>query len=341
MPGHEMLSHPSGARAPWAAAGQAGFDERQFLALLDNLPLIVWMHDENGEQTFVNQTFCHYFGVRRAEMRAQRWKMLMHPDDARAYAEAFQAAVAERREFRGEVRVRDHAGEWRWLESWARPVLDDGGRYRGHLGTSADITDRKTVETERDILTRELSHRIKNVHAVVQSVARQTVRHSGPDFLEQFEQRIHALARAQDHLVTAGANGIDLERLIRTQLGHCGDLLGSRITLDGPSLPLAGAAAEPLAMAFHELSTNAAKYGAISDPRGTVAIRWSCDGDTVTLEWTERGGPPVAAPLRVGFGSKIIGPVLEQRLDGAVAVEFAAEGLSWRLTCPRGALIAG
>jgi PAS domain S-box-containing protein len=117
-----------------------------FHSLADQLPLIVWQHDVASSQDWVNETFCRFFGVTRDAMRGDRWQALLHPDDAPAYNEAFAAAVAERRSFHAEVRVRRADGEWRWMESWGQPRLAADGDYLGHVGTSADVTDRKAAE---------------------------------------------------------------------------------------------------------------------------------------------------------------------------------------------------
>ncbi|MEZ5379548.1 MAG: SpoIIE family protein phosphatase [Acidimicrobiales bacterium] len=121
------------------------FDQAS-LRLIDQLPLVVWVHDATGAQVFVNQTFCDYFGVTRDEMRDDRWSLLTHPDDGTAYADDFAEAVAQQRPFHHEVRVRRGDGEWRWLESWGTPRFDADGSYQGHIGTSADITDRRSAE---------------------------------------------------------------------------------------------------------------------------------------------------------------------------------------------------
>jgi PAS domain S-box-containing protein len=122
--------------------------EERFRTLADELPVMVWLHDAERHLEYVNRTYVEYFGVRREDMIADRWQALVHPDDAPRYAAGFEEAVRGRRLFHAEVRVRDDHGEWRWLESWARPRFGPDGTYLGHLGTSADITDRKRTEAE-------------------------------------------------------------------------------------------------------------------------------------------------------------------------------------------------
>lgn len=123
--------------------------EIRFQEMVDGLPLIVWTHDAAGQQELVNLTFCEFFGVSREEMRGGRWQMLMHPEDADDYTREFFNCVEERRPFHAEVRVKRADGQWRNIESWARPRFGPGGEFRGFVGTSADITDRKESEEAR------------------------------------------------------------------------------------------------------------------------------------------------------------------------------------------------
>lgn len=120
--------------------------ESHFREMSDGLPLIVWVHGAGGEQEFVNKTFCEFFGVDRDDMKGGRWQMLMHPDEASEYSEEFLRCVREQRPFQGEVRVENHAGEWRWLASWGKPRFDAAGEFCGLVGTSADVTERRNLE---------------------------------------------------------------------------------------------------------------------------------------------------------------------------------------------------
>jgi PAS domain S-box-containing protein len=148
--------------------------EERFRAMADGLPLIVWLHDADGAQQFVNRTFLEYFGVEEAEMKGGRWKLLMHPDDGPAYAEEFAACVRERRPFHAEVRVRNASGEWRNLESWGRPRWSAAGDFLGFVGTSADVTARRRMEQalrdadrHKDEFLAMLGHELRNPLAVI------------------------------------------------------------------------------------------------------------------------------------------------------------------------------
>jgi two-component sensor histidine kinase len=127
---------------------------------------------------------------------------------------------------------------------------------------------------------------------------------------------------------------VEIKDLVRAQLAHFADLIGSRIVVDGPKLRLKAAGAQALGLALHELATNAGKYGALSNDKGCVDIRWGTDGDTLTMNWTERGGPPVTTPKRCGFGTIVMEVMTARSVDGDVRLDYATSGLIWRLTCP-------
>jgi PAS domain S-box-containing protein len=134
--------------------------EGRFREMADNLPLIVWIHDDQGNLEFVNQTYCEYFGLRREDMHTDRWQVLVHPDDAPSYVNEFLACVRERRPFHAECRVRRADGEWRWTEAWGRVRLGLSGAFLGHIGTSADITERKEAEAR----LRESEQRFRGIY---------------------------------------------------------------------------------------------------------------------------------------------------------------------------------
>jgi PAS domain S-box-containing protein len=153
-----------------AREASAAHGEDLFAEMANGLPLIVWVHDSAGEQVMVNDTFCDFFGVTRAEMKGGRWQVLMHPDDAEAYAREFFSCVHVRRPFHGFVRVRRADGAWRWLESWARPRFSETGEFRGMVGTSADITDRKASEDALQAANRQIADQHAQLEAVYRAL---------------------------------------------------------------------------------------------------------------------------------------------------------------------------
>ena len=147
-------------------------------------------------------------------------------------------------------------------------------------------------------------------------------------------ERIQALSANQDLLVRNAWHGVEIEDLVCAQIAPFADLIGSRIVVDGPKLRLNPASAQAIGLALHELTTNAGKYGALSTDTGRVDISWGSDGDTFTLSWTERDGPPVSPPERCGFGTVVMQTMTERSVDGTVDLDYAPSGVTWRLTCP-------
>jgi PAS domain S-box-containing protein len=196
-----------------------------------------------------------------------------------------------------------------------------------------EITERKRAEELQSLLMREINHRTKNMLSVVQSIARQTAASDTAEFIKRFSARIQALSANQDLLIKSDWRGVDLEDLVRAQLGPFADLIGARITVQGPKVRLAAAAAQSVGMALHELATNAGKYGALSAERGCIDIDWRLDGGEFSIGWTERDGPGVVPPKRHGFGSTVISTVVKASVDGEVELHYASTGLTWRLKC--------
>lgn len=207
-----------------------------------------------------------------------------------------------------------------------------------------DFSERQKQEDRIKVLMSEVNHRSKNMLSLIQVMARQTVKTQPEDFLDIFGQRVRALSASQDLLVKGEWKAVQLGELIRSQLAHFGDEHGGRLTLDGPLLLINAPSSQSLGMAVHELATNAAKFGALSNDSGRVAIRWSVQSDVTgqpqfAMTWTESGGPAVGKPARRGFGSTVIDNMLRMSLGGEVEVDFAQTGLVWRMSCPAAGLI--
>jgi PAS domain S-box-containing protein len=319
--------------------------EARFRAMADNLPLNVWTHDATGQQEFVNQTFCDYFGVTREEMRSDRWQTLIEPESGAAYAAEFAACVRARRPFHAEVQVRRADGEWRWMESWANPHFGEDGEFLGHIGTSVDVTERRRQEEQLSLLTLELHHRCKNLLSLVQSVARLTAARTPETFLRDFEHRLCAIAVAQDLLLGQSWKDVLLADLVRSQVAHLGEIGDERVALAGPPVAINAQAAQTLAMALHELATNATKYGALSGAKGRVTITWElapapmADESRLALSWVESDGPRVIPPSRQGFGTTVLDTLMRAAFQCTVDYRFEAEGVVWRLDCSASKLV--
>ncbi len=239
----------------------------------------------------------------------------------------------------GEFRIAD-GGAPRWYDMHIEPLRDVTGAIVGLTGAAVDVTARKAGEAHLRELMRELTHRSKNLLAVIQAMARQTAHHTGriDEFLEQFSARLQALAASHDLLVQESWYGASLSELVHSQLGQYLDRERPQLTAEGPSFLLKPEAAQSLGLALHELATNAARYGALSNPAGRVAVNWRrlppSDGSGVEVLWAETGGPVVTAPERRGFGRLVIERNLSRSLDADVKLTFGAEGVQCRIIIP-------
>jgi two-component sensor histidine kinase len=220
------------------------------------------------------------------------------------------------------------------------PVRNTAGEIAGVAGVLVDITRRKEDEAHLRLLLRELTHRSKNLLAVIQAMARQTARHAGSieGFLRQFAGRLQSLAAAHDLLVRESWHGASVEELVRAQLAAFFDRESGRIELKGPVIVLKPEAAQNLGLALHELAGNAARFGALSVAEGKVAIHWTrvhgSDGDSLVLEWHEQFGPAVKARRKKGFGSMVLERNLGHALDAEVKLDFDKQGLRCRIVIP-------
>jgi two-component sensor histidine kinase len=224
----------------------------------------------------------------------------------------------------------------------ASPLSDKLDGCVGCILTLTEITDRKRAETQQTMLIAELNHRVKNILAIVQSVAWQTLsaNQSPAEFKRAFDGRLRALSLAHDILTQGRWGQVDFEQLVERSLApyHAGDR-GMRAQWSGSRLSLPPNMVVPLSMVLHELSTNAAKYGAFSVEHGRVSIAWRADGGKVRFTWIETNGPPVEGEIKEGFGSRLISRVVSHDLDGAASLEFRREGFRCTLTFPLPQLI--
>jgi PAS domain S-box-containing protein len=247
-----------------------------------------------------------------------------------------EAQIAGDGGWSGELTHTTRDGRTIVVESRYVRVCYDGETETYVLESNRDITERKAHEEHVRLLVREVNHRAKNMLSVVDAIAHQTAANSPEDFVERFSERVRALSANQDLLVRNEWKGIDIDELVRSQLAHFADLVGSRITAHGAHLRVNATSAQAIGLALHELATNAAKYGALSTHGGRVEICWEASDETFTMSWTEREGPPVSAPKRRGFGTTVVERMAVRSLGGAVDLDYAPSGLTWRLTCPAG-----
>jgi two-component sensor histidine kinase len=266
----------------------------------------------------------------------------VHPEDRADHVRAVETAIATGGLLETEFRTLLPDGSVRWLMILGRAEHDDQGQPIRMAGVSMDISQRKRSEDRQRMLLDELNHRVKNTLASVQSIALQTGRtaETAEEFESAFLARINALARVHDLLTKVAWEGASLADIIAQTLApYDGRALpAGRAGVSGPDVRLGPNAAVTLAMAFHELATNAAKYGALSNDSGRIEIGWrierGAEGELLEINWSEAGGPPISPPKRRGFGTQFLQRALAREFDGRVNLRFTAPGLNCRMRLP-------
>jgi PAS domain S-box-containing protein len=214
------------------------------------------------------------------------------------------------------------------------PLRDQTGKVIGVVGVSTDVTDREKRAQHMEFIMRELSHRSKNLLTVIQSIARQTAKQSADfgEFQRAFDSRLQSLAALHDLLIQHNWEGASIAEVVASQLKPFANR--DRVKADGADVLLKPDVAQIFAMAFHELATNATKYGALSGEGGCVAVRWQVIDGKILIEWREHGGPSVTAPQREGFGSTVLKRVASHVPQAKIEYVFEPAGVVWRLEAP-------
>ncbi len=260
----------------------------------------------------------------------------LHPDDAKRVAAAFDAAMDPTARALYDVEYRTigkEDGRLRWVAAKGRGIFDDAGRCVRVIGTALDITVRKQAEEHMRLMVNELNHRVKNTLATVQGIATQTLNRSEipAEVRETLTARLIALARAHDVLTNEKWAGAEVREMAEAAAAPYRGVDSSPFRLEGPRIQAPPNTAIALALVFHELATNAAKYGALSAPGGQVQMTWSAspspEGRRLHLVWREVGGPPVSPPKRTGFGTRLIKRGLAAELGGSVDLDYRPDGL--------------
>ena len=264
-----------------------------------------------------------------------------HPADMDHMWERVSKALDPEGDGRYEVeyRVKQPDGTWRWLSAWGLVEFDGQGPGRKPVaiaGASRDLTELKRAEELQRLLVNELNHRVKNTLATVQSLVVQTLRGAVDlgSARRVIDARIVALAGAHDLLTSRSWSGADVTEVVARALKP---FAGGRFVIDGPSFDLSPKQTLALSLALHELATNAAKHGALSQPGGCVTLCWDQRDGELHLNWRESGGPAVVAPTRRGFGSRLLEEALVHDLGGSTSLSFAPDGVQCSITAALGA----
>jgi PAS domain S-box len=283
-----------------------------------------------------DQGQCDIFGVSFGGFvpTAKNVQALICPDDLPILLSALENVTADSKTFQMEFRAHRSNGEVRWCIGVAAASFDDEDRLVRISGVTVDITDRKRDEQRQILLAEEVDHRARNVVAVIQAIMRLTHSATIGGYVAALDGRIRALSTAHKLLAKSRWEGADLRRLVDEEIAPYRSRDQKRVNVEGPEMLLPPAIAQTIALALHELVTNAAKYGAFSTEPGRIEIAWKIEGGELTLSWTESGGPTVAAPKRGGYGTRVIKGGIEGQLGGKTNFEWRPEGLRCTLSLP-------
>jgi len=316
--------------------------ETRFRSVFNNTAVGMAAVGLDGRWLMANARVSDITGYSHDELLKMTTSDITHPGDIEATDVEMQDLLDGKISFFSkDKRYIRKDGETIWVGLTVSLERNSLGEPAYYLEVVRDIEERRRAEEHQFFLMRELSHRSKNLLAVIQAMARQTARISdGTDaFIERFTQRLHGLATSHDLLVHQNWRHVPLRDLLKQQLAPFVETDGIRLVLDGPDVAVTPEAAQALGLALHELATNAAKYGSLSVPEGSVKVVWKFQDDEegqrrLLVDWRERGGPNVVPPTRYGFGHVVISRMAANSLDGKVKVDYAPEGLGWTISFP-------
>jgi PAS domain S-box-containing protein len=318
---------------------------RDFCQLLDALPAAIYTTDAGGRITYYNDAAAELWGQRPvlgADEWCGAWK-LFRPDGTPLPHDECALAVA----LKEDRRVRDFEAACERPDgsrvpfiAHPTPLHDESGRLTGAINMLVDLSECKQAEEQQALMVRELHHRVKNTLATVQAIMGSTARSAETidDFKTALIGRIGSLAKTHLLLCDEGRSEVLFEQILRNELDAFDDGSGSRVRFDGPPVEVSSRLAVSLGMTIHELTTNAAKYGALSVYGGKVDIGWRVTEESARrilhFDWVESGGPPVPAPTRQGFGSRLMAYVLPGQIQAKTAIEFVPDGVRVHCSLP-------
>ncbi|MDO9608985.1 MAG: PAS domain-containing protein [Brevundimonas sp.] len=331
-----------------AVAARLSASEAQFRVLADAMPQMVWSTRPDGFHDYYNARWYEFTGVPAGSTDGEGWNDMFHPEDQPKAMDRWRRCLASGEPYEIEYRLKHHSGVYRWTLGRAVAVRNPDGEITRWFGTCTDIDELKRLEQGRELISQELSHRIKNIFAVITALVALSARQypEARAFAASLRTRIAALARAHEFVrphtetsqPTVGANTLHafLSDLFQAYADDAGV---ARVNIAGEDAVFDDQAATSVALLFHELATNAAKYGGLSRVGGRVDLATRREEDRFILTWTETGGPPVTEPpTRTGFGSSLAALSVEGQLGGRLVREWRPEGLRIVVDLPSTAL---
>lgn len=311
--------------------------EVSFKVLTDAMPQMVWSTRPDGYHDYYNARWYEFTGMSPGSTDGEGWAGMFHPADVPLAEERWRQSLRTGEPYEVEYRLRHRSGDYRWTIGRANPIRDETGNIIRWIGTCTDIHEAKVIGEQNELLSRELSHRIKNIFAVITGLIGMMARQfpEGKPFAVALRDRVGALGRAHEFVRPHSEES--RPTIDRTTVrGLCADLFKpypasseGRILIHGDDFVVDDRGATPLSLVFHELATNAAKYGSLSVEEGRVDITIAPDEEAgARIEWRESGGPLLAGPPeKPGFGSRLIEISVLRQLGGQITWSWSASGL--------------
>lgn len=307
-----------------------------FHALADTMPQMVWSTLPDGSHDYYNARWYEFTGMAVGSTDGEGWAGMFHDDDQPNAWEKWRNSLESGEPYEVQYRLRHHSGEYRWMIGRALPIRGAKGEIQRWIGTCTDIEEQKQIALQNEILSQELSHRIKNIFAVISALISLAARantafaSTAQDLLD----RILALGRAHDFVRPHSRNSpleaeaVNLSSLMATIFQFYPAYSDGRMKISGADIPIGSRAATPIALIFHELATNAMKYGAFSNDDGRVSLDLLVEAENVVIRWTEDGAPPLAqGETKQGFGSRLVDVAIKQQLGGSYIRNWRRDGL--------------
>ncbi|MEN7536246.1 sensor histidine kinase [Aurantiacibacter flavus] len=317
-----------------------------FHALADTMPQMVWSTLPDGSHDYYNARWYEFTGVAEGSTDGEGWAGMFHEDDQPEAWKKWSHSLATGEPYEVEYRLRHHSGDYRWMIGRALPIIDENGEIQRWIGTCTDIEDQKRTALQNEILSQELSHRIKNIFAIVSGLISLTARAdlAFAETARKLMERIAALGRAHEFVrphtdrSRPKVDRMTLSTLLATIFEAYPAYSEGRIEIIGAEVPIDSKAATPVALIFHELATNAMKYGALAEPDGRVRLEVSEDNDMVCLGWGEFGKNAARVSSPAGFGTRLIDMAIKQQLGGSYERRWEAGGLVMQMFLKRNRL---
>ena len=311
----------------------------KFKILTDAMPQMVWVTRPDGFHEYYNARWYEFTGMPVGSTDGEGWNGMFHADDQELAWERWRHSLGTGEPYEIEYRLRHHSGVYRWTLGRALPVRDKSGEILRWIGTCTDIDDAKRAAAQNEVLSRELSHRIKNIFAVINGLIGLSARRhpQAGEFAATLQKRLAALGRAHEFVRPHSEQSrpqfgeSTLQAMLRDLLAPYPALDQGRIIFEGDDVRIDDAGATSIALIFHELATNAAKYGALSSIEGKVVIAIVLDDNAVAIDWIESGSEPIAGPPdHAGFGTKLTDLSVRQ-LGGTIERDWLRSGLTVRI----------